>query len=572
MRRVKILGLGAALILWGCVDPKAEETGDSGNGQETGLTETGEPGETGETGSPDTQDTASADVRGCNSDWKNTEGDLEAPEVDASDPNGNTYRRVVTLDTDDFAPLCVAIYYPVDPEMRPYDDGAVVGVTVGPAFKDNGTKSLLAVRYGIVEVRPVYPGARVNSNGGKSCATSGEHDGGGDATILAIQETIRFAAGEGVTSDGHSLSNLVGMDICNAQVSVIGSSSGGITAAEAIGTLPEDDRDLVIGATFHETPPIGQFVNGDAGWSWMDPDLDRDGDGDGHVANDARNQTYSPGACNDGTDCALDYRKIRYTENVMMSDILPDVHVSGVNDGGILFLDLFNAENDIDGLNLREPDCVTDETLECSLDVNQNDALDEDFLLWPNSLTDTKGMSGKFIYTPQALQAGINYAFEDGEVPSHFLELKDAEVFWARRNMLNWADEVGEAYADREFPIQFTFTSIDHAVAVETHPHIRMQYEVFRSNGLNTQYNAPEDLARCLLGDTPITNWLGELEPEADIAEVDADNEPYLHQWAYPELERDGTGLDNDHARTTGIMSPFWRNWGAFERCRGSAD
>jgi len=553
--------LSALLALSGCTDPKPEETGDSGNATETG-----------ETGAPDTQDTAPPDARGCNSDWKTAPADLEEPEVDASDLEGHTYRRVVTLDTENFAPLCVAIYFPLDPEMRPYDDGAVVGVTVGPAFKDNGTRSLLATRYGIIEVRPVYPGSQVNSNGGASCGTSGNHDGGGDATVLAIQETIRFAAGQSATTDGYTLGQLVGMDVCNAQVAVMGSSSGGITAAEAIGTLPEEDRDLVIGATFHETPPLGQFVNGDAGWSWMDPDLGSDGDGDGHDANDARNPTYTPGACDDGNDCALDYRNIRYTEEVMMSDILPDVHVAGINDGGVLFLDLFEGSETVDGLDLRETDCLTIQAMECTLDVNQNDALDEDFLIWPNSLTDSKGKSDKFIYTPQALQAAINYTFADGEEPSHFLELADAEVFWTRRNMLNWADEVGEAFADRDFPIQFTFTAVDHAVAIETHPHIRMQYEVFKSNGLNTQYNTPEALTRCMLGDATLVNWLGGLEPGVEIDEIDEDHEPYLHLWAYPELERDGTGLDNDHARTTGIMGPFWRTWGEFDRCHESAD
>ena len=563
MRFFQTCCLSALLATWGCGDPKTGETGDSGNGSETGTSETGE------TGAPDT---APPDARGCNSDWKSAPADLEEPEVDASDMNGNTYRRVVTLDTEHFTPLCVAIYFPVDPEMRPYDDGAVVGVTVGPAFKDNGTRSLMAVRYGVVEVRPVYPGSQVNSSNGAACATSGEHDGGGDDTVMAIQETIRFAAGKGLTTDGYALSQLVGMDVCNAQVSVLGSSSGGITAAEAIGTLPEEDRDLVIGATFHETPPLGQFVNGDAGWSWMDPDLGEDGDGDGHLANDARNLTYSPGDCDDGNDCALDYRKIRYTEDVMMSDVLPDVHTAGVNDGGVLFLDLFNGTEAVDGLDLREADCLTDDTLDCSLDVNQNNALDEDFLLWPNSLTDSKGMSDKFIYTPQALQAAINYAFEGGEEPDHFLQLEDAEVFWTRRNMLNWADEMGEAYADRDFPMQFTFSSVDHAVAIETHPHIRMQYEVFKSHGLNTQYNTPEALVNCMLGEDTVVDWLGDLEPGVEIDEIDADLEPYLHLWAYPELSRDGTGLDNDHARTTGIMGPFWRTWGEFDRCRESAD
>jgi len=304
----------------------------------------------------------------------------------------------------------------------------------------------------------------------------------------------------------------------------------------------------------------------------MDPDLGADGDGDGHLANDARNLTYTPGACDDGNDCALDYRKIQYTEEVMMSDILPDVHTAGVNDGGVLFLDLFEGSEAVDGLDLREADCLTSEPIDCSMDVNQNDALDEDFLIWPNSLTDSKGKSDKFIYTPQALQAAINYAFADGEEPSHFLELEDAEVFWTRRNMLNWADEVGEAFADRDFPIQFTFSAVDHAVAIETHPHIRMQYEVFRSNGLNTQYNTPEALARCMLGDAALVDWLGELEPGVEIDEIDENHEPYLHLWAFPEQDRDGTGLDNDNARTAGIMGPFWRTWGEFDRCRESVD
>lgn len=497
----------------------------------------------------DTEDTTETgeDTSGdlaCNHDWQ--EAPAGIPAAEGWQGSDDLLYRVVRIETSAReGTTCAVVFYPSDPTWRAYVEGAPVHVMVPTTFHASAPRPFSEIAHGIIEVQPVYPGLAVDD-----CRSSGTNDNGGADTLIMVQETIAFAAGLRTTEEGWTLGHLAGMDVCNRQVSVFGTSSGGMTAYGAVATAGAEIQGVVLGIGGHETPSNPQFVNGEGGWSWEDPNDAVDADDNGYTWDDARNYAYVPGQCGPET-CDLDYSALRYTEDVLLSDIHATAYgpASG-QDGGVLYLDLDGNGR----LSLADDGCVA-EGVECSLDVDGNGAFDEDFFIWPANADEG---DHRLIYSPEVLRAAVAQGvLSEGAWPEEMFTVAEAEAFWSTRNMAAYADELAVALGT-DAPMLITFTEEDHGVALPSRPHVWQVYEALRAAGFAPQYNVPAALAECLVGRADLFTWAGEVAPGTALAEDELEN------WALPE------NIPDKIIRSIGQAAVFWRTWGPFDRCPGS--
>ncbi len=498
---------------------------------------TGESGSTGETGSPDTQDTGPFSTElSCNSDWTTAPADLPQPNDYGAD--GTYVYRIVQIPSDDFDELYATVFFPSDPQQKLYAAGAPVVVAVVPALEiQYDLVAQLSSDYGVIEVQPLYPGWSYDGIG-----TSGHSDLDGWGIAAALRDTIRFAAGDLDSVDGLSIGQLVGMDVCNRPLTVLGASSGGAAVARALDWFSDDLKNLVGGMATHESPSMHQFIIYDAGALWMDPNEATDGDGNGFTWDDGRNRTYQPGAC-DRETCNMDYSDLRRSTDVSLGEIysmfgaIPEQEVYYLDHNGNCVLDYVQGTG--------------------TLDVDGNGYLDddEDYVFCPHWDDKADNDMDRRFYTPEVLQAAIdNSQLDPGDWPSYLATLDESTEFWQSRNMLSHVSAIAAAYPS-SFRAVVEYTEEDHGVAQPTHPHVYYLYEALREDGVTVRYNGTDDMLDCVVPADKLSGWAGARQVGEYIAEED------LADYALPET------VFNAMARAVGTTALIWDLWGPFDLC-----
>ncbi|HIQ01812.1 MAG TPA: hypothetical protein EYH30_06750 [Anaerolineales bacterium] len=119
------------------------------------------------------------------------------------------------------------------PQVPRYADGAGVVVDVAPFFTsvDDFYEDLDAAPLGLIRVAYLWPGNESRSTGARS---DGAFDYGGEASIRALRDVIRFAAGEIPDAEGRYIGDLSPFPVLTDQVGLYAFSHPGIAAVNVL--------------------------------------------------------------------------------------------------------------------------------------------------------------------------------------------------------------------------------------------------------------------------------------------------------------------------------------------------
>ena len=119
------------------------------------------------------------------------------------------------------------------PDIPRYPDGAGVVVDVATFFTsvDDFYEDLDAAPLGLIRVAYLWPGKASRTTGAQS---DGEFDYGGEISIRALRDVIRFAAGQIPDKDGHTIDELSPFPVLTDQVGLYAFSHPGIAAINVL--------------------------------------------------------------------------------------------------------------------------------------------------------------------------------------------------------------------------------------------------------------------------------------------------------------------------------------------------
>ncbi len=119
------------------------------------------------------------------------------------------------------------------PQAPRYPDGAGVVVDVAPFFTpvNDFYEDLDAAPIGLIRVAYLWPGKESQSTGARS---DGEFDYGGETSIQALRDVIRFAAGQIPDADGHYIGDLSPVPVLTEQVGLYAFSHPGIAVVNVL--------------------------------------------------------------------------------------------------------------------------------------------------------------------------------------------------------------------------------------------------------------------------------------------------------------------------------------------------
>lgn len=447
--------------------------------------------------------------------------------------------RVVEIPSDELDVLYAVVFYPPDPSVNAYDDGAPIVVTANPSFTvDEGfvdsPRSFFDDVYGVVEIAPVYPGWTV----GEAFST-GPPDSGGLGSAAAIHDAVRFAAGLTTTPEGWTVEDITGHAVRHDAILLSALSSGGTTAMAALDVYSDDLPGLLVGYSAYETPTLPQLLTGDTGNVWMDPDPLVDDDGDGVTWDDGRNRGVGDPPCS-ASECDIALDNLVWTDDVALGQVWMQYDPTQM---GVLYLD--NNHN-----GTLDYDAVKGGT-----DTDGNGVIDgdEDFVMVP--MDDEYAVPGQitWYYSEQTLAAAV----EDGAFPTWPDTVADQDAtaaFWADRNQMIRTSRITAAYPD-SFAAEITYTEVDHGSALPERPHLTMLRDALTDGGLSVRYNVERDVAECLIDNTLLGDWAGAPPRGTAIATED------LATYAFPEDFVDGVSIG------AGALGVFFDTTGPFDLC-----
>ncbi len=473
----------------------------------------------------------------CNDDYLDP---ATLPEPIASPSQPDQVYRVVRVPSETFDEAYMLVLFHADPEQRLYDAGAPVVVSAIPSLLTQEAPAFqIHAGFGAIEVQPILSGWSIAGLG-----SSGEPDAGGQADAALLREAILFAAGRKTTVEGYTLGQVVQAPVCNDKVVVLGSSSGGAVAMQALDGMDLELSEAVMGLANHEAPVLPQLITSDIGALWMDPGDSTnalDEDGSGFSYDEGLNPAYQPGDCR-GDSCDLDYSALAWDPLVNPALFYPAQLVQNLWPG-VLYLDLDGDQrlSHIAG----------------SLDVDQNGALDpdEDFVFPP--LWDRRLPGAKHRYSAELLEAAVTAGvLDEGDWPEHVAPLAESQEHWQRRNMALHNEGVAQA-APPWFRVAVEYTLMDHGVAAPDRPHITLFYDAMHSLGVPVRYNGSEAMMECAI-DRALwqEGWAG--------AEL-----PYDHPLEPSELDAHALPetIPNSLVKAVPVLTLFWDLYGPFDRC-----
>ncbi len=137
---------------------------------------------------------------------------------------------VAYLPSEGIGDIAVRLTFPEAPR---YPDGAGVVVDVATFFTPNNDfhEDLDAAPLGLIRVAYLWPGKESRSTGARS---DGEYDYGGETSIRALRDVIRFAEGEIPDREGYSIRDYSPYPVLTDQVGLYAFSHPGIAAVNVL--------------------------------------------------------------------------------------------------------------------------------------------------------------------------------------------------------------------------------------------------------------------------------------------------------------------------------------------------
>ena len=351
------------------------------------------------------------------------------------------------------------------PEKPRYGDAAPIVVRVTPPWSEGTILSASSplrsshdfTAFGFAELTFAYPGTGVEPD-----KSGGTFDAGGEASVRALRDVLRFATGLAGDSSGRTIGNLpTDFPLLATDVGVVGVGEAGNTIYAALGQHGNAFPGLKWMVAF-ETPVGSDLINLDLGAAELDPDPSRDADGDGITWNDGRNIAYAPGT-------GMDWRRLRFNP-LFPTPLLPGSKVTAPK--GVAFLD-----NNGNGAFDARPGGSLDSDRDGKLGI------EDDFAFRPSALPPPPGQFGaKVYYSIPLLQELESRGTITTARPPEMASLAEAEEYWRQRDGSFHFDAIGKALPDLMVGIVAALR--DHTQVQPDHPHVRRQYEGLRTAGV----------------------------------------------------------------------------------------
>lgn len=321
------------------------------------------------------------------------------------------------------------------PAVARYASGAPVLIDVVGGTEGSGISSNIkgCDQQGFIEISFNFPGSGVMEE-----ESGGTYDYRGEDSVKALRDVALFAMGGLQDMEGKTLAELAAPVVpLYHNVGMAGLSNGGNTAICAAGIYVEDLKGLAWLVNW-ESPVGDGMPTGEAG-------AQKGVDGQ----NPAFNPAYDPdtGVWDLGLleyDSQMDIN-LNHTSNIPLA-----------MNGGLYF------------------------------DINENRSLDEgvDFVIYPFTLPDlsesSDGTSLAFFS-----ERVTEYAFDNGiyplNRPDHIVSFEECADFWYWRNGEKWINTLVENNPELMFLV--VASEEDHVQTALDHPHVLIQYELFRDSG-----------------------------------------------------------------------------------------
>ncbi len=447
---------------------------------------------------------------------------------------------MVEVASDEFDELTVVLTWPTEGNTA-WADGAPVAVMVPPAFNTNGSWGRegfspgISAAGGMAEVSVVLPGMNVEGH-----TTSGPFDYGGESSVTAVREAVRFATGELLDTEGRSVRELSGVPVCNDQVVLSSRSAGGLVSARAMARDADILGDLVIGLVAHEPPSLPSFVGPEVGAVWMDPDITSDDNGNGLAWDEGRNASLREDDC-DESSCPTDLSTLSWSDDVAIDQLFDSESVHSppgvfyLDRDGSGVLDLLDGHPDLDGNGVID--------------------IDEDTVLPPLQIRiGGGGSSQRHAYSPRVIAAAQEGGlFDASGWPSHVDDPAINSEFWSTRHMVRSTASAAES---REWGFGLVYREVPHAASLRHRSGVRLVYDAAFARGNHVRYNAPDNVVRCILGDSGPDDWNGGPGSEAEVDPRD------MAEAAFP------ASVSLQDAMTLGVAAMLWDMVGPLDDCR----
>lgn len=330
-------------------------------------------------------------------------------------------KTIVTyLETEGVGRIAVQVAYPLVPR---YPDG-LGAVVITPPFltpTDSFVYEPDITSLGLIQISFLWPG---REDAQSSIKSTGEFDYGGDLSLRALRDVIRFAAGRKTDISGRNLNALVPVQVAPDEVGLYAFSHAGLAAINVIATYGENLTGLQY-LILNEVPTtdtltcleIGYYENGLP------------------VSNPlyAYPIAYSPQRIN------IDYSSVRWDETYQ--------HADPPYQGRPYF--------DLDGNSIVSP----------------GDYLLSGQVPW---------MFGKRYYSTALTQALLkNEIFTLQSWPADLATPQEAEQAWQFRQPVERFNEI-DRLQRANFKVMLLFAEQDHAQPAPDKPHIHQAFQGFR--------------------------------------------------------------------------------------------
>lgn len=311
------------------------------------------------------------------------------------------------------------------PETPRYTGGAPILVYIStfftpqePAFDTTFTD---ITKLGFIHVTYLWPG-KTDPSGAKS---EGTYDYGGEDSLQALADVIRFASGQIPDSNGKYIDDLSEVELLTDNVGLYAFSHPGIAATNVLakyGTQLSHVKYFV----GRENPTEDMLSAMDIGYF------------EGNIP--VYNYLYTYPDDYSSTGIALDYSSVRY-------DSILEVPYFDINGNG-------NADEGIDFIHGIQ----------------------------------TPTMYGKYLYSAALTQALLdNGVFTEATWPENIATSEEAAELWKFRNTLGSYSQLGIVAPNLK--VLLVFAEKDHVQPVEDKPHIHQAYDGFTGAGLWVRLN-----------------------------------------------------------------------------------
>ncbi|MBF0430699.1 MAG: hypothetical protein HQK83_05440 [Fibrobacteria bacterium] len=259
--------------------------------------------------------------------------------------------------------------------------------------------------------------------------SGGEYDVRGINCVTGLKDIALFAMGKIPDTSGKSINELVPNTVkaCTTNVGFLGSSNGGNLAITAAGVFRKELGELAW--IVNKESPVGKGMpTALAGWNL----------GGKTTINPAFNNTTGE----------FDFKTLKYTK----------ITRPGLPSSTFYF------------------------------DVNENGVLDPavDFMTTPLRY-EVAGSNTAFRWDELVILNAFKNGIVPAPVPDDVMDTNDVKEFWKYRNGANWVDSAVAGNPGLAFMVVANET--DHAQSAPSHPHIVIQYNLFKNAGAFSRIN-----------------------------------------------------------------------------------